>query len=243
MPRTGFRGFFETIADYFSYLIKGNLLTIGCCLPSIALFFAARILTQSIVSSFILAQLGAPLVGAGLCALNGIVCNSIRNRGFNFWRVYKKDFVENFPKGTYIGVMYIASVELTLCLPEMFDLWRNGGRNNSAIIIMFYVLIVAIRILLSYLCPMMTLIELPVKHYLKNGMLMIPACFKATMLTGAISSFLYFLMVFMLPLSSPFIIVFAFSLDTLICQMWIWPAINATLSVEAREQQKNSEKD
>lgn len=240
LPRFGIQGFFATLSDYLPHLLKTNLLTCCCILPAIALFFVGRLLTDNVFVAGLFPLLGAPLVGAGLCALNGIVCESIRNRGYAFWETYKKHFRENTRASILPAVLYILSVEITL-----YSVWLGGldidlgafGGNRLVLCI----LTAFIRTLLSYMLPMITLLELPVKHYFRNSLLMILAQLKATFCIMVIPSILFFATMFLTPFSVLHILTFGFALHTLCAQMWAWPALNRTLRIEEREiEKKNS---
>ncbi len=241
-PRKGVAGFFETIGDYFSALIKANLFTLGCLIPASLLYLIARMLTRDIMIVFLITLLGSLPAGAGLCGLNAVVCESIRNRGFVFNQVFKRNFRENLFRGILPGMLYIFSLVCTLYILT-FAGTLSANKGGAISCAMLCILVASTRLILSYMLPMMTLVELPLRHYIRNSMLIIPACPKASLGILLVNSIFYLLTVLFLPYTGIYVALLAFALHTLIGQLWSWPALNKTLRIEERENTKKHEGD
>lgn len=241
-PRRGVQGFFETLVDYFFVLVRANLLLACCLAPTLILYIVARMLIRNVFFVSIVSLLGAFLAGAALCGLNAVVCECIRNRGFVFFEVFKRHFRENLLRGILPGILYILTLECTLYLLS-FNKVLAELDNGAVIVVMVCIFIAVTRLLLAYMLPMMTLIELPLRHYVRNSMLLIPACPKASLGILITTSILYLLTVLFLPYTGIYVVLLAFGLHTLIGQLWSWPMLNKTLAIEEREKQNKMHKE
>lgn len=234
LPRKGVRGFCETLGDYLLELFKANLVLAVCLLPAVLLYYVSVKLTGNIVLVSLIAMLGAFPAGAALTALFKVVYESIRNRGFSFWKAFCRAFSENKVRGILPGALYILSWEGTVYL-LLFSEAISLLPNPKLMRIMIVLMVLAIRMLLGYMLPMMSLVELPMRHYVRNSLILMVARPKATIGSAVCTAVLYVLTVLFFPGTSAYVLLLAFSFHALVSGMWCWPALNETLKIEERE--------
>jgi len=239
LPRKGITGFFETIGDYLFPIIKANLLLVCCLIPTVVLFFLAWLITANVYVVVAACLLSAPLVGAGLCGLHAVVCESIRNRGFVFREVYRRHFKENLRRGIFAGALFIVTLLLTLLIVNN---WNALARieNGTMFVTMLAMFVAVSRLLLTHMLPMMILVDMRLRDYVKNSMLLMAAFPKASVGIVLTTSILYVLTVLFLPYTLIYVVGIGFAIDALIGQLWSWPILNQTLSIEEREEEKKN---
>lgn len=239
-PRHGVLGFFVTLWEYLSELFYANLLTVLSLLPAFLLYMLGRILFQNIFLVLLMTLLGSMPAGAGLCGMAAVATESLRNRGFAWKETYKKEWKANFKKGALPGALYIISLGL-LCYMVVFSAQMNDVEGGKGIYIMLGILVLLLQTLLGYMTPMMTLVELPNRHYLKNSLLILAACPKATLGMMLISALLLFgVVILLLPYTGVYILILGIAVTELSKVAFTWPMLNEKLRIEEREAEKHA---
>lgn len=239
-PRRGFLGFFVTLWEYLSELFYANLLTALSFLPACLLYILGRILFQNIWIAGLMTLLGAAPAGAGLCGMAAVATESLRNRGFSWKESYWKEWKDNLKKGILPGALYLVSLGLLSCM-FAFSIWTSEVENGSAVYIVLGVLVIMLQSLLGYMTPMMTLVELPSRHYLKNSLLFMAACPKATIGMMLVSAVLLFgVVVLLLPYTGIYILLLGIAVTELSKVCFVWPQLNEKLRIEQREKEKHA---
>lgn len=239
-PRHGFLGFFVTLWEYLSELFYANFFTVLSFLPAILLYVLGRILFQNVWLVLLMTLLGSVPAGAGLCGMAAVATESLRNRGFAWKETYWKEWKANLKKGALPGALYILSVGL---LSYMLTFAEQMGEveGGTGIYIMLGVLTVLLQALLGYMTPMMTLVELPNRHYLKNSLLLLVACPKATMGMMLFSAVLLFgAVILFLPYTGIYILLLGIAVTELSKVCFVWPRLNEKLRIEEREAEKHA---
>jgi|GEM_PF-3551120 len=238
-PRHGFVGFFVTLWEYLSELFRGNLLTVLCLLPACLLYILGRILFEGVLPVAFVSLLGSIPAGAGLCGLSAVAVESLRNRGYAFMRTYKKEFKANLKKGILPGCLYILSVWLVGYMLS-FAGEMAAVANAKMVYVMLGVLAVLLQTLLGYMLPMMTLVELPARHYLKNSLLFMAACPKSTVGLMLVSTVVCFgIPLLLLPYTGIYLLLIGLAMLELSRAAFAWPVLNSRLRIEEREAEKH----
>lgn len=239
-PRHGFLGFFVTMWEYLSELFYANLLTVVSLLPACLLYILGRVLFQNVWIIGLMTLLGAAPAGAGLCGMAAVATESLRNRGYAWKETYWKEWKSNLKKGILPGALYLISIGL---LSYMLTFAGQMGEveNGTTVYIMMGILVVMLQTLLGYMTPMMTLLELPTRHYLKNSLLFMAACPKATIGMMLISAVLLFGgVVLLLPYTGIYILLLGIAVTELSKVCFVWPRLNEKLRIEQRENEKHA---
>lgn len=239
-PRHGFVGFFVTLWEYLTELFYANFYTVLSFLPAMVLYVLGRILFQNVWLVLLVTLLGSIPAGAGLCGMAAVATESLRNRGFAWKETYKKEWKANLKKGALPGALYIVSVGL-LSYMLAFAPQMSEVSGSLSVYVMLGVLAVLLQALLGYMTPMMTLVELPPRHYLKNSLLMLVACPKATIGMMLCSAVLLFgVVILFLPYTGIYILMLGIAVTELSKVAFVWPRLNEKLRIEEREREKHA---
>lgn len=232
-PKKGAARFFQLCKRDLADYVKANLL---CCLCFLPAFLAGGVLLKT-TSNYALCAVAALLcsvpVGGGVCGLHRVLNRSVRDIPESSGRTFKKGFRENFRSAVVPGMLLSLQLLLAfymLLFHEAIGAFPMPGRLWTLLILCW----VFLQILLQYCFPLLVLLELPLRHLLRNSLILFFACPKHSAPCFFLTALLCAAGILLLPPDLIFVVLFGPALTGLIRQLFSWPDIDAAFSVTER---------
>lgn len=228
------RFFYLLLRDLWEY-VKANLLCCLCCLPSVAAGGILLLTTRNYFLCAGAALLLSPMAGAGFCGLHRVVNRAMRGKQERTGAAFSKGFRDNFRAAIVPGILAV----LQMLLVGYMLLFRAAINAFPMPVRLWALLLLCwlfLQILLQYCFPLLVVLALPLRHLLRNSLILFIGNFKKSLLCLLLATALDAAGVLLLPKSLIVIGTMGLSVTTLIRQFFSWNSIDSAFSIESRQE-------
>lgn len=234
IPQAGAgRFFYLLLRDLWEY-VKANLLCCLCCLPSAATGGILLLITRNYFLCAGAALLLSPIAGAGFCGLHRVISRTMRGEQERTGAAFFRGFRDNIRAAIVPGLLMV----LQALLGGYMLLFRSAINAFPMPVRLWTLLLLCwlfLQILLQYCFPLLVVLELPLRHLLRNSLFLFLGNFKKSLLCLLLSTALDAAGVLLLPKSLIVIGTMGLSIAALIRQFFSWDSIDSTFSIESRQ--------
>lgn len=237
-PKRGAARFLQLLLrDLWEY-VKANILCCLCFFPAALAGAIALVLSKNYLLSSLFALLFSFPAGGGLCGLHRVLNRSARDLESRTGPAFWKGFRDSFRVAIVPGMLTVS--ELLLCFYLLlFHTAINAFPMPIRLWTLLILLLFFLHILLQYCLPLLTVVDLPLRHLLRNSMILFFAkpkrslqCFFMTALCLAAGILLF-------PANLLVVFTIGIALPALIQQLCTWEIIDQHFSITERQQEAN----
>lgn len=250
--KKGVPRFFEILGRDGGNIIKLNILTFLCMLPSFLLFalglvaFAAQDGFWMLI--FLVLSLAAGvLVGPARTTEAFIITKMLRDDPGFVWHDFKSKFKENFKSTAVSGIIY--SLIIYMQVLTIVLVLQSGQKVNAVWIGLYLLSVLIVAMAAPYYFVQAAYLEMKPIGLLKNSLFLALGHLPRSFMGGIISLLFAVLQILAIYLAYPLLpLIFIFSLfigisfPTLITMMWDWPPVDKIFKIEKtlKEREQNS---
>jgi uncharacterized membrane protein YesL len=238
MPKSGTTRFLQLVKrDLYEYC-KANLLCCACFAPAIASGGVCLAGTSNYALSAAAALVFGIPAGGGICGLHRVLNRSVRDISEPTVQVFFQGFRDSFFTAILPGLLFILQLILAfymLLFHSAINAFPIPGRL-WALLIMSWIFL---QILLQYCFPILVLLKLPLRHLLRNSLILFFSNPRPSLLCFSITTLLYAASILLFPADAIALLLFGGVLPGLVQQLFSWQPIDTAFSISIR--QRNSD--
>lgn len=243
--KKGAARFFELLGRDFGSFFKANFLCVAGFVPW-ALLTGIGVVGQSMPFTLVGGLLGGVIAAPALAGMQDTVLRALRDEPGYWWHVYKKAFRNNWRASLVPG-----AIMGLLTAMQLFMVWAVfvGGVTLDLV----SSVLMCLNVLLTGMClpfvfGQLVLMDLPLAQLLKNSLFLALANVLWAVALALVQLVYWLAMLFLFPLSLPWVLLVGFIPVTMICQMVVFRILDKAFDLEAqfvrrREEQLQSETD
>lgn len=235
-PKRGAARFLQLLLrDLWEY-VKVNVLCCLCFLPAVLSGTTVLLLTRNYLLSAMFSLLFSLPIGGGFCGLHRVLNRSVRDLESRTAPAFWKGFRDGFREAILPGMLVVSKLLLCFYL-LLFHTAINAFPMPVRLWAFLLLLLFILHMLLQYCFPLLAVINLPLRHLLRNSIILFFVNLKKSLFCLFVTALCLIVEILLFPTNLLVVFTIGVALPALVQQLCTWKIIDQHFSIAARQRE------